>query len=561
MTRHLLPLFAASLFALAGCGETREVIDSPLINAPTLTYLGEIKALIADRCVSCHGPTKTEGSYDLSTWTGLFGGGTDSTRNLRPGDPNSRFLTKLSEDSHAALLDVTQRRQLVDWVVRDRLAYFTVGSSYHPRGWLYPGDRTSTAFHGGFLRARKWDLRDCQLCHGKDFKGGESQVSCLTCHKDGPTGCSTCHGNGQLGAANPPPSLSWGLDPKTDRGVGAHAAHLGGKRFVSVACGDCHVVPKYWDQPGHLFDDAQKRTSDFRAEVVFSAKAGANAQYDQDAGTCTVACHGSSQPNWNAPGSVTCGSCHAVPAHPTFGGGDCAACHQQNVERCTPSNVPGGDADCQPTSDGFGVRYINPALHGNGKVEVGAAGNEGTCWACHGSKATGGAPGPDLAGNTDTSIVTVGLHALHLQATNREGVAAVLGTVSCADCHKVPANVTDAGHLDADNRAEIVFSDLAKGKTRGGDLAATWDRDTATCSNIYCHNGLDGGKVSTWRWTSKLPVKLACDSCHGQPPAQTLSGNPHPASTACSTCHAQAYDPNTSLLDPTKHPNGKVEGN
>lgn len=545
------------LVALGACGEARESEEVALSSAG-VTYLGTIKPLLDDKCVSCHGPTKTEGSYDLSSWSGLLGPGSDTKRNVAPGDANSRLLTILSEESHSAILDAAQRKLLLGWVVEDRLAYFTAdGVGYHPRGWLYPGDRRAASFHGGFLRARKWDLRDCQLCHGKDFKGGESKVSCISCHQDGPTGCSTCHGDGRSGSPHPPVSLSGGFDPRTDRGVGVHAAHLAGTRFAKVPCTECHKTPQRWDQPGHLFDDQQARTSDFRAEVVFGPQANANgfaASYDATRGSCRVYCHAIDNADqrvvWTEPGSVGCGSCHAVPhAEPKkYGGADCTHCHQKSVEKCVP-----GSAGCLPTADGLGVKFKVTEAHGDGRNGLGKPGAEGKCWACHGSEATGGAPGPDLDGNTDITNVTVGLHAIHLQASP------AFAAVKCVDCHKVPTSLLEDGHIDSARPAEVVFSDLASGKTAGLDLKPTWDRTTGTCANVYCHSQV-GGVVTTWSWTQRINTtgkQLACDSCHGMPPAQTLDGQSHPTSEACSTCHSGAFIPG-GLIDPTKHINGQV---
>lgn len=95
---------------------------------------------------------------------------------------------------------------------------------------------------------------------------------------------------------------------------------------------------------------------------------------------------------------------------------------------------------------------------------------------------------------------------------------------------------------------------------------------TMTCSGIYCHS--DGTSVSTEivpafltpAWTS--PGPLACNSCHGYPPAyeqdQPKSNehfkhghNTHP----CSDCHYLTTSDGSTITDITKHVNGQYDVN
>lgn len=56
------------------------------------------------------------------------------------------------------------------------------GPGGHPAGWRTEDD---AAFHGSFVAANGFER--CGLCHGTDFAGGWSAVSCSQCH-DGPSG-------------------------------------------------------------------------------------------------------------------------------------------------------------------------------------------------------------------------------------------------------------------------------------------------------------------------------------------------------------------------------------
>ena len=538
------------------------------------TYKAMVAPLLKARCVSCHGGASPSGQYDLSTYRGLLGPGTDTTRNVVPGDRTSRLLTKLDaikEIKHwdyllpksAELLEgetATERRDadlklLTAWVEEDGLAYGD--TAVHPAGWVYPGDRNSLDFHGGMLRARAWSTTGCQQCHGEKLTGSRKQGggSCYACHTSGPmNSCTTCHGESEAFNPAPPMDLSWKLT-SASRGVGAHAAHLKGSDLMSpVLCGDCHTQPASVDAAGHLFDDAANKTSDLRAEVIFGAaasKGGTTAAYDLATGACTVSCHGGaladagsqSKPTWTGARKMDCQSCHAAPhKSPAYGGADCSLCHQQVFKPC-----PTGGTSCFTVASGVELALVDKALHGDGKASLGKAGG-GTCDGCHGTAASRGAPAPDLNGKTDTTLATVGLHKVHLQGSN-----AYAGPITCADCHKVPATLKAAGHLDSALPAEVVFSALASGKG-----TPAWDRTKGTCANVYCHN-LDGGKVTSWTWTKAASPSLSCDSCHGMPPAKTSAGGTHPSSLMCNTCHSSAYDSSTGALDPTKHLNGKVE--
>ena len=53
----------------------------------------------------------------------------------------------------------------------------------HPQGWMTPGN---PAFHGNAVAAA--GPFGCRNCHGQDYRGGRTGISCFTCHADGPSG-------------------------------------------------------------------------------------------------------------------------------------------------------------------------------------------------------------------------------------------------------------------------------------------------------------------------------------------------------------------------------------
>lgn len=133
-------------------------------------------------------------------------------------------------------------------------------ASIHGRGWTNPG---SSNFHGNAIRAAGWDMSGCQSCHGPTYAGGRVNSSCLDCHTGdtGPENCVTCHGS-----TNPaPPRDLSGNTARSARGVGAHQLHLlGTSRASGMPCSECHVVPPALYHPGHV-------DSNSPAELVFNA--------------------------------------------------------------------------------------------------------------------------------------------------------------------------------------------------------------------------------------------------------------------------------------------------
>jgi hypothetical protein len=125
------------------------------------------------------------------------------------------------------------------------------GATWHGTGWLSP---SSPNFHGEAIKDAGWDMSGCKTCHGSSYEGGTSGVSCLTCHNNltGPENCTTCHG-GSTGPA-PPKDLDDNTSP-TARGVGAHQKHyIGGGIYsnYTTPCSDCHNVPPSLYSPGHI---------------------------------------------------------------------------------------------------------------------------------------------------------------------------------------------------------------------------------------------------------------------------------------------------------------------
>jgi hypothetical protein len=257
----------------------------------------------------------------------------------------------------------------------------------HPDGF---GNSESPAYHGEhFKEIDNWNLTGCQFCHGSDYQGANSGVSCtqLECHYSdkGPEACNTCHGEFTSPVTNiqkwAPPK---GLDEETnttDAEVGAHQAHLTYYSYLpgTLPCRECHIVPENYSDEGHL-DDSEGAEVIFNGILaVLSTQGGERVPmpvYNKSNNSCSeVYCHGnwgllksqSNFPNlysnsliegntalfsWVETTSPACGTCHNIPpkGHSNYGPGDCADCHGDVVNN--------------------NAKIIDSKKHANGKVNV-----------------------------------------------------------------------------------------------------------------------------------------------------------------------------------------------
>ena len=155
------------------------------------------------------------------------------------------------------------------------------------------------------------------------------------------------------------------------------------------------------------------------------------------------------------------------------------------------------------------------------------------CSYCHGASVNP-APPPNLEGESGTSARGVGAHQIHLTSTNAD--------IDCSDCHTVPEDVTDDGHVDSDPPAEVTFGSRAQ----TGGPQPSWDG--TKCSNVYCHGAsMEGGTNPEPEWDQA--GTSTCSGCHGMPP---LSGEYHVAGeSSCTPCHPS--------LTPDGHVDGEVD--
>ena len=198
-------------------------------------------------------------------------------------------------------------------------------------------DPTSVNFHGKYIRNDNWEMRTCRPCHGENYAGGIVSPSCLECHiyPGGPENCTTCHGST---TSNAPPKDLNGNTSTSERGVGAHQAHLKENSVGKMlSCTECHNVPGGVYTPGHIDSDnraevfmnnplANLVTNDPSTAYWDSTRAPIvpNPTYNSSNLSCSnTYCHGNFKNGnlnntgvWTDPTSAECGTCHGDATSP-----------------------------------------------------------------------------------------------------------------------------------------------------------------------------------------------------------------------------------------------------
>ena len=177
------------------------------------------------------------------------------------------------------------------------------------------------------------------------------------------------------------------------------------------------------------------------------------------------------------------------------------------------------------------------------------------CLTCHGGGANA-APPKDLSWNMNIASRGVGAHQKHLLADT------LFAKVACAECHNVPKNVKDAGHIDATDHAEIRFDSTSIFFKSN----AAYNAGDVSCANTYCHGNFPGGNAVTMVWNDVTGSAAQCGTCHGDVNKLTVkekafpkTGHTYAAVTAdCSTCHGAVVKADMTIIDANRHVNGKL---
>lgn len=183
------------------------------------------------------------------------------------------------------------------------------------------------------------------------------------------------------------------------------------------------------------------------------------------------------------------------------------------------------------------------------------------CNTCHGEFADPlkSAPPRALDGSILTSSPGVGAHTTHLYENS------IGKEIVCATCHKVPSSFSSETHLGNDDKAEIIFGELALHNGSNPNYSFT----NNTCSDTYCHGNFTFYKDSSnyafvytaatmvgnnfsAKWNQVDGSQAECGSCHGLPPTGHIAAT----LTTCVNCHQGVVDNQGNIIDKTKHING-----
>lgn len=213
-----------------------------------------------------------------------------------------------------------------------------------------------------------------------------------------------------------------------------------------------------------------------------------------------------------------CTGCHGAPPvngkHPP--NNRCYRCHGQVIDSS--------------------FSFLTTNLHQNGTIDYAVG-----CTSCHGWN-QGASPPQNLKGECGQGLDGVGSHkAMRMSPTPVHQVA-------CSNCHVVPLSTWAEGHIDADGKAEVVFSGLAK----AGGAQPVWNG--ASCKNVYCHGAtLKGGDYKEPAWKDTSGAASRCGACH------MLADPDNNTAADCSSCHPGTVEPDRSILPLGDHLNGVID--
>lgn len=456
----------------------------------------------------------------------------------------------------------------------------------HGQVWM---DKKSPSFHG--LDATQ-DLSECAPCHGSDYQGGLTGVSCYLCHFD------------EYGSRDPSES-SWGhgqshsIDVLTANESTCNQCHNTNRAYgnepSATGCHDCHTHPlgQDWLDKGNptfhgvaasqdLVGCAWCHGSDYLGgstsvscyqchfdEAGGKEPSGSTWVHGQphsidaltaDETTCNQ-CHNTNRAYGSEPSATGCHDCHTHPlgqdwldkGSPTFHGIEasqdlmvCASCHG--------SDYLGGLAGVgcyQCHFDELGAREpFSDWLHGQVHFDENLIAYETTCNQCHNTNRAYGND-PSSQGCHDCHTHPRGQEWLDKGSSTFHGIAATQDMTVCADCHGEDfLGGTTAGscyqcHFDELGAREPLDSGWLHGPVHD-DVSLTVDE--STCN--LCHN--------TNRTYGNGPPSQGCHDCHIHPLGQEWldkgSSTFHGIAatqdmTVCAACHGEDFQGGSTTVN------------
>lgn len=234
----------------------------------------------------------------------------------------------------------------------------------HPANWM---DTTSTGFHGVVARQDSNSNRNCAACHGADFRGGTSGVSCRGCHAPYPhadelpdtswvgplvadtvfhgwvamsdtagpgTSCTPCHGADYHGTSRAPTCFECHTMLHVDvenEDTSTHREFVASKNWkITTVCAVCHDT-SFSGGRAATVDDAAVCTQCHNPSDDTMKLTGCNVCHTDDP---------SLRPYWKLPYGMDASAVGAHPTHVTENGYACRECHPSLSASGHPHALP-----------------------------------------------------------------------------------------------------------------------------------------------------------------------------------------------------------------------------
>ncbi len=419
----------------------------------------------------------------------------------------------------------------------------------HPQGWVQTSGKVN---HGDKVLAA--GSVACASCHGDDYSGGTSEVSCFKCHTSYPhksgwlqSGSAQFHG-GYLGRVN----------YSTTQCQTCHGANLAGGPG-KTPCTQCHAL--------YPHDANWNKTGDAQFHGAFAKSV------NWDLSSCKP-CHGDQFQG--GPGKAPCTACHASYPHnkdwlledtPDYHGAwlksrqfrleECQACHGDHLQGGDGKQACNACHQDYPHSSGFQSDASSSQFHGS--YLKGKGYEMISCTACHGADYQGGSSGRSCypchdayphpstwrtvgEGDTHISYLRARRHDLRrCQACHGSDYAGGTSGSSCHACHTTPQGPesctlchgnTPMIHPPKDTQGNTVMTAMGVGRHQFhvADKKYTCllchlvPATFAAPGHVYDDNTPGHAEVSSlWQWN---PATATCETgCHANNPDKNFIWN------------------------------------
>lgn len=512
-------------------------------------------ASLSDPAFACHGV----GAPHAKDWA------TSTTRLHSSTDPNNAVKCAQCHAGGRLLTHLSPPPAQPSGTAPDCFNNTLCHSGLHPSGWIDP------AQHGAIAKSQPGSNKgfaSCQVCHGLDFTGNASRVSCFSASRTN----GSCHLRNGAPVNAPHAAIPWRAVSPSPTHTSTVDDALG---LNAKVCAQCHL-----------------KGANLRTPIITSYATGTPGCFN------STLCHGMlghptgwadpSQHGATGKANLTfCQGCHAN--NPSGGPGSnprfnvvlgrltagCETCHIANTAHPPVQQIPAA----------FGITSPDPL--GTPWFRHRTATNFDACNRCHGASLEGGvgprcqtchvaalptstvnSPDPcsschsqPPSGNSYPNINRA--HLSHV------GLNVPTGTL-CAECHSGLGSGTLDHFLRAKNISlvgatstqpnAVVFGGVL---SKANGAAPVFTPATLQCANIYCHGStlagfnLDPNIIRTPAWDAPFQG-IHCDKCHGYPPVTAAHGS-IPGPTQCINCHPHVNASGTGFADSSKHVNGLVE--